>query len=82
MSVKPKAKEDYVEDDVDIHVYSTPIGIRDNYELCAQRLDEYGGTEVSYDTINTMGWYFSYPQDAWENKKYLRNKIEKLLCNY
>lgn len=71
MSVKPKAKEDYVEDDVDIHVYSTPIGIRDNYELCAQRLDEYGGTEVSYDTINTMGWYFSYPQDAWENKTYV-----------
>lgn len=71
ISVKPKTKEDYIENDADIHVYSTPIGIRDNYELCTQRLDEYGGAEVSYDSINTMGWYFSYPQDAWKNKTYI-----------
>ena len=71
LSVRPKAEVEYKEDDVDINVYFTPIGIRDNYENCAKRLDEYDCNEVSYDQINTSGWYFSYPQDAWKKKTYI-----------
>lgn len=71
MFIIPKSKDDYAEDDVNVHVYYTPIGTRDNYETCAHRLDKMECEEVSYHGINTMGWYFSYPQDAWKNKIYV-----------
>lgn len=71
LSVRPKAEVEYKEDDVDINVYFTPIGIRDNYENCAKRLDESDCNKISYDQINTSGWYFSYPQDAWKKKTYI-----------
>lgn len=69
--IAPNTGGDYIENDVDVHVYYTPIGIRDNYEICAQRLDKEECAEASYGDINTMGWYFSYPQDAWKDKAYI-----------
>lgn len=71
MQIRAKSEDDYKEDDVDIKVYCTPIGIKENYETCAKRLDIYDGKEVSYDKIDTSGWYFSYPQDAWKTKTYI-----------
>ncbi len=71
MSIGPKLAEEYSEDDVGIHIFYTPIGARENYEVCAQRLDACEGAEVSYEKINTRGWYFSYPQDAWKSKTYI-----------
>lgn len=62
---------EYSEEDVDIHIHYTPIGVRENYEICAQRLDEDKGEEEAYERINTSGWYFSYPQDAWKSKTYI-----------
>lgn len=61
---------EYKEDDVNIHIYYTDIGKRENYETCAKRLDELDCSETSYDKLNTSGWYFSYPLDAWKNKTY------------
>ena len=55
MLIKPKLDGVYREEDVDIHIYNTPIGIRDNYETCALRLDKNEGEEVSYDTVRTLG---------------------------
>lgn len=75
MLIKPKLDGGYQEEDVDIHIYETPIGVKDNYETCAERLDKNEGEEVPYDTVNTRGWHFSYPQDARKNKTY--GSIEK-----
>lgn len=61
---------DYQESDIHIHIYYTNIGKKDNYETCAKRIDGMNCQETTYDKINTSGWYFSYPQDAWKNKTY------------
>ena len=70
MFIAPKSRDVHKEHNVDIHIYYTPIGVKDNYEVCAKRLDEKRCSEVSYEKVNTAGWYFSYPQDAYKNKKY------------
>lgn len=70
MIISPKPKEGYKEENVNIHIYYTPIGIKENYETCAQRIDEKKCLEVPYEGIETNGWYFSYPQDAYKNKTY------------
>ena len=70
MTVEPKLRDEYTEENVNIHIYSTPIGAKENYEACAKRLDRYDGVEVSYEQISTAGWTFSYPQDARKNKTY------------
>ena len=70
MKVLPKEKDDYSEDEVDIKIYYTPILIKDNYEMCANKLNEKNCSCTTYDKINTNGWSFSYPIDVIEEKKY------------
>lgn len=70
LCIDEKEKGNYQESDVHIHIYYTNIGKKDNYEACAKRIDEKKCRETTYDKINTSGWYFSYPQDAWKNKTY------------
>lgn len=71
MHINPRTEDDYVEEDVDTHIYYVPIGTKDNYETCAKKLDEFECMEMSYNKINTSGWYFSYPEDAWKSKNYI-----------
>ena len=68
--VAPKIEERYTENHVDVKIFSTPIGVRDSYEICAKRLDENAGTEITAEEISTEGWYFTYPQDVWNAKTY------------
>lgn len=70
MHILPKESGEYRENDIDIHIYYTNINKKDNYEVCARRLDEHDCQETSYETINTSGWHFSYPRDAWKTKAY------------
>lgn len=70
MFVSPRTKDEYKDDDINIHIYYTHIGVKDNYEVCAKRLDEKECFEVSYAKVETNGWHFSYPQDAYKNKTY------------
>ena len=70
MVISPKVEERYTENNVKIRVVSTPIGVRDSYEICAKRLDENTGEEVPYDTIEVGDWHFTYPQDTLSNKTY------------
>lgn len=71
MLITPKQQDEYTEKDVNITIYSTDIDKKDNYENCAKRLDENKCSTVSYEEINTSGWHFSYPQDAYKNKTYI-----------
>lgn len=68
--IVPKGEERYTENHVKVQIFSTPIGARDSYETCARRLDENEGTEVAIEEISAEGWYFTYPQDVWNNKMY------------
>lgn len=77
MRIAAKENSEYKEDDVDIHIYYTNINKRDNYEMCAKRLDEYDCQQIMYEKVNTSGWYFSYPRDAWKNKTYLSLEDDK-----
>lgn len=61
--------DNYSEENVHINFYYTPIKVKDNYEMCAKRIDEADCYETTYDKINTSGWQFSYPKDAWTDKK-------------
>lgn len=61
--------DNYSEENVHINFYYTPINVKDNYEMCAKRIDEADCYETTYDKINTSGWHFSYPKDAWTDKK-------------
>lgn len=61
--------DNYSEENVHINFYYTPINVKDNYEMCAKRIDEADCYETTYDKINTSGWQFSYPKDAWTDKK-------------
>lgn len=81
LKIEPIDGNNYSEENVNINFYYTPIGIKDNYEMCAKRIDEADCYETTYDKINTNGWQFSYPKDAWsgkdridfvDNDKYLR----------
>lgn len=65
MTIAPKTEERYTENHVKSSVFSTPIGVRDSYEVCSKRLDEHISEEVSYNTIDPGFWNFTYPQDAW-----------------
>ena len=75
MYITPKPKDGYREENVKIHIYYTPIGTKENYEVCAKRLDTTICSEVLYEEVNATGWHFSYPQDTWKNKNY--NSIEE-----
>lgn len=70
MCIAPKTEERYTESHVTVKILSVPIGIRDSYETCAKRLDNNVGAEINVEEIDTEGWYFTYPQDVWNNKTY------------
>lgn len=70
MLVEPRGKNDYSEENVDINIYYTPIAKRDNYEMCAKKLDSYDCLETTYENIYTNGWSFSYPLDGEGDKTY------------
>lgn len=81
LKIEPMNGNNYSEENVNINFYYTPIGVKDNYETCAKRIDEADCYETSYNKIYTSGWQFSYPKDAWtekrkihfiDNDKYLR----------
>ncbi len=81
LKIEPMKGTGYSEENVTINFYYTPIGVKDNYEMCAKRIDEADCYETTYDKIYTSGWQFSYPKDAWtdkekidfvDNDKYLR----------
>lgn len=69
LKIEPLVGNNYSEENVHIKFYHTPIGIKDNYETCAKRIDEADCYETTYDKIYTSGWQFSYPKDAWSDKK-------------
>ena len=69
LKVEPRKGDDYLEENVNINFYYTPISIKDNYEMCAKRINESDCYETTYDKIYTRGWHFSYPKDAWTDKK-------------
>ena len=70
MNITTNESGNYRKNDVKIDIYYTPINKRDSYETCAKRIDEEDCPKISYNKINTSGWYFSYPLDAWKNKTY------------
>lgn len=70
LSIMPEMNEADSEDNVEVKVSSTDIGLKDNYETCARRLDEGRGKPVSIDKVYTRGWHFSYPEDMLKNKSY------------
>ncbi|MCM1192754.1 MAG: ATP-binding protein [Butyrivibrio sp.] len=55
---------------VEVNVSYVEIGMRDNYETCAEKLNQQG-KEVDIKKINAGGWSFSYPEDAWKNTTYI-----------
>ncbi len=71
MRIGPKEKGDYREEDISIRIYGTCINKKDNYELCAKKMDISDCYEVDYRDIDTQGWYFTYPEDTYVNKTYL-----------
>lgn len=77
MVIMPKSKENYTENDVKIVIYRTDINKRDNYEICAKKIDENECSIVSYEELNTLGWHFSYPQDSYKNKTYITIEDDK-----
>lgn len=70
MDISPTENESYREDDVSVSIYYTPIGKRDNYETCAERLDNWDCEQITYNEIDPRGWIFSYPQEAGKSKTY------------
>ena len=70
MNISPKNGEEYTEKDVKVVINCEDINKNDNYETCAKRLDNKDCCSISYEAIDTRGWHFSYPQDAWKNKTY------------
>ena len=70
LCIYPGENGEYADEDIDNNIYCTDINKKDNYEICAKRLDEYDCEEVTYDDIETKGWQFLYPMDARKNKTY------------
>ncbi|WP_455951800.1 AAA family ATPase [Eubacterium sp.] len=70
MEVFPKKGEKYTEEEVKINIFYTPIGNKDNYEICAKKIDNNDCEETSYDKVETNGWSFSYPIDVVGEKIY------------
>lgn len=52
-------------------IFAVDIGVRDNYEICASKIDEGNCVLVSsIKELDTSGWHFSYPADARKYKYY------------
>ena len=87
MNIIPQNPDGYDEKSVNIGVWYTNINQKDNYEMCAERLDEGNSQQISIEKIDIKGWHFSYPQDSLLNKTYVTieddsrylNVLEKVL---
>lgn len=62
--------EDVFGDNLSMNIQATDIGLRDNYETCAKRIDVGECREVEMEEVNLEGWSFSYPADMYINKTY------------
>lgn len=71
MRINPRGNGDYREEDVSTCICATRINKKDNYEMCAKRLEGMDCYKVAYFDIDTGGWHFAYPDDAYINKTYL-----------
>lgn len=56
--------------DVITSLVFTPINKRDNYEICANRINDGLSTGISTEDVNTSGWCFSYPKNSYKNDDY------------
>lgn len=54
MHIAANESGEYREKGVDIHIYYTDINKKDNYEICANRLDENDCIEITYEQLNTI----------------------------
>lgn len=77
MNVEPKKTGEEPEQDIRISIYCVDINKKDNYEICAKKIDEGNCFIVTHEDIDTRGWHFSYPQDAWRNKTYVTIEDDK-----
>lgn len=77
MHIKPKKEREYTEKDVNISICCVDINKKDNYEICAKKIDEGNCFIVTHEDVDTRGWHFSYPQDAWKNKTYVTIEDDK-----
>ena len=59
-----------------VQIKRVNINKMDSYEICKDKLDKDINCEtVSYDQVNTKGWYFTFPRDTTGNIPY--SLIEK-----
>lgn len=77
MNVEPKKTGEDTEQNIRISIYCVDINKKDNYEICAKKIDEGNCFIVTHEDIDTRGWHFSYPQDAWRNKTYVMIEDDK-----
>ena len=77
MNIEPKKTGEDTEQDIRISICCVDINKKDNYEICAKKIDEGNCFIVTHEDIDTRGWHFSYPQDAWRNKTYVTIEDDK-----
>ncbi len=70
LSSIPKIGMEKQDSEISVHIFSTEIGIKDNYETCEKRLSESKGKRISIHELDTRGWCFSYPADARKHNWY------------
>ena len=77
MNIEPKKTGEDTEQDIRISICCVDINKKDNYEICAKKIDEGNCFIVTHEDVDTRGWHFSYPQDAWRNKTYVTIEDDK-----
>lgn len=70
LSIAPEHNKDTLKKNINAEIYFTEIGSRDNYEMCAKRLDDMDCELTTYDELYTRGWHFIYPPDSISDKTY------------
>lgn len=75
LAIRPEFAEEYLDHKVEVDVTSVGIGTKDNYEICARKLDMSEGVKADLKKIYKGGWSFSYPEDAWKQETI--NSVEK-----
>ncbi|WP_320128179.1 AAA family ATPase [uncultured Sphaerochaeta sp.] len=79
-TIRPTEADSYREEDIDLVVKSVSINKQDSYETCVKRLDDLESEKISYikalDEVESIGWFFSYPQpeNNIKNTKRLERK--------
>lgn len=65
-TIHPTESDSYREEDIDLVVKSVSINKQDSYEICQKRLNDLESEKLSFlkalDKVESMGWFFSYPQ--------------------